>query len=96
MATIAANPKAGSVTLKNLAASLAAEHDLTKRAGREYLNDLIVLITKHLNGANVYALRILAFCRLKNVPLGSGAILRLASQSRSRQAGEFHSGQLRK
>ncbi len=48
MATIAANPKAGSVTLKNLAASLAAEHDLTKRAGREYLNDLIVLITKHL------------------------------------------------
>jgi DNA-binding protein HU-beta len=36
------------VTLNRLAASLAEEHQLTKRAGREVLDDLIGLITKHL------------------------------------------------
>ena len=36
------------VTLNHLAASLAEEHELTKRAGRELLDDLIGLITKHL------------------------------------------------
>jgi DNA-binding protein HU-beta len=49
MAKINTNSKStSSVTLKNLAASVAAEHSLTKRAGREYLSDLVVLITKHL------------------------------------------------
>ena len=37
-----------SVTLKHLAASLAKEHDLTKRAGHDLLQDLIGLITRHL------------------------------------------------
>jgi len=36
------------VTLNQLAASLAEEHQLTKRAGRALLDDLISLITKHL------------------------------------------------
>jgi DNA-binding protein HU-beta len=36
------------VTLNQLAATLAEEHELTKRAGRELLNNLISLITKHL------------------------------------------------
>ena len=36
------------VTLKHLAASLAEEHELTKRQGQALLNDLVVLITKHL------------------------------------------------
>jgi DNA-binding protein HU-beta len=49
MANIATNPRAaGSITLKDLAASLAVEHHLTKRAGQELLNDLIVQITRHL------------------------------------------------
>ena len=49
MANIAAIQKtSGSITLKDLAASLADEHHLTKRAGHELVNDLIVLITKHL------------------------------------------------
>ena len=37
-----------SVTLRDLAASLAEEHQLTKRAGQDLLGDLVGLITKHL------------------------------------------------
>ena len=36
------------VTLKHLAAALAEEHQLTKKAGEALLGDLIGLITKHL------------------------------------------------
>ena len=36
------------VTLKHLAAALAEEHQLTKRAGEAILGDLVVSITKHL------------------------------------------------
>jgi DNA-binding protein HU-beta len=36
------------VTLKHLAAALAEEHELTKRAGEEMLQGLVTLITKHL------------------------------------------------
>jgi DNA-binding protein HU-beta len=36
------------VTLKQLAATLAEEHQLTKRAGEGLLGDLVALITKHL------------------------------------------------
>ena len=36
------------ITLNQLAASLAEDHELTKRAGRELLDNLVSLITKHL------------------------------------------------
>ena len=36
------------VTLKHLAAALAEEHQLTKRAGEALLGDLVGKITKHL------------------------------------------------
>jgi DNA-binding protein HU-beta len=36
------------VTLKHLAARLAADHDMSKRQGVAMLGDLVVLITKHL------------------------------------------------
>jgi DNA-binding protein HU-beta len=36
------------VTLKHLAAALAEEHQLTKRAGAAILADLVGIITKHL------------------------------------------------
>ena len=36
------------VTLKHLAATLAEEHQLTKRAGEALLGELVGLITKHL------------------------------------------------
>jgi DNA-binding protein HU-beta len=51
-ATSAKSPAAAKtsrpVTLKNLAAALAEEHHLTKRAGEALLGDLVGLITKHL------------------------------------------------
>ena len=37
-----------SITLKHLAATLADDHQLTKRAGSALLGDLVGLITKHL------------------------------------------------
>src|SRR5690348_15688600 len=40
--------KMTTVTLTQLAATLAEEHELTKRAGRELLDNLVSLITKHL------------------------------------------------
>ena len=44
-----AAPKASRpVTLKHLGATLAADHQLTKRAGEALLGDLVGLITKHL------------------------------------------------
>jgi len=36
------------VTLKHLAARLAADHELTKREGEAILGDLVGLVTKHL------------------------------------------------
>jgi DNA-binding protein HU-beta len=36
------------VTIKHLAAALAEEHQLTKRAGEAILGDLVGIITKHL------------------------------------------------
>jgi DNA-binding protein HU-beta len=36
------------ITMKQLAATLAEEHQLTKKAGQAMLGDLVGLITKHL------------------------------------------------
>ena len=36
------------ITLKHLAATLAEEHQMTKKQGEAMLNDLVALITKHL------------------------------------------------
>ena len=36
------------VTLKHLAAQLAADHQMTKRAGEALLSDMVALIAKHL------------------------------------------------
>ena len=47
--TPTAAPKASRpVTLKHLAAALAEEHELTKRAGEAILGDLVGAIKKHL------------------------------------------------
>ena len=40
--------KSKPVTTKQLAYTLAEQHELTKRQGREMLDDLVGLITKHL------------------------------------------------
>jgi DNA-binding protein HU-beta len=47
--TTAPKPKtARPVTLKHLAATLAEDHEMTKKAGEALLTDLVGLITKHL------------------------------------------------
>jgi DNA-binding protein HU-beta len=47
--TKAPTAKAGRpVTIKHLAATLAEEHELTKRGGEQLLQGLVGLITKHL------------------------------------------------
>jgi DNA-binding protein HU-beta len=46
--TSAPAKKAPPVTLKHLAAALAEEHQITKRAGEAMLGDLVAMITKHL------------------------------------------------
>ena len=50
MAGKASKPMASAkaITLKHLAATLADEHQLTKRAGEALLGDMVGLITKHL------------------------------------------------
>jgi DNA-binding protein HU-beta len=36
------------ITARDLAAKLAAQHELTKKKGEEMLGDLVAMITKHL------------------------------------------------
>ena len=45
---MAETAKAKPITTKDLAYTLAEQHELTKRQGREMLDDLVGLITKHL------------------------------------------------
>ncbi len=48
MAPAAAAKSSRPVTIKHLAARLAKDHQLTKRAGEAILGDLVTMITKHL------------------------------------------------
>jgi DNA-binding protein HU-beta len=48
MAPASAAKTKSPVTLKHLAARLAADHELTKREGEAILGDLVGMITKHL------------------------------------------------
>jgi DNA-binding protein HU-beta len=48
MADTAKSKTAKPVTTKQLAYTLAEQHELTKRQGKEMLEDLVGLITKHL------------------------------------------------
>lgn len=46
--------KAESVTLKQIAADLAKKHDLSNKAAGQILDDMVVVITKHLKkGARI-------------------------------------------
>jgi DNA-binding protein HU-beta len=51
------------VTLKHLAATLAEEHQLTKRAGEALLGDLVDLLLSISRRASESALPVLASCR---------------------------------
>lgn len=49
---MAATKPQPTVTLKQLAATLAADHELTKKQSEAILGDLIVLVTKNLKKGN--------------------------------------------
>ena len=61
-----------SVTLKHLAASLAKEHDLTKRAGQDLLHDLIGLITRHLKKGERIRIHGLGILQVRHRPARMG------------------------
>ena len=46
------NAVQATVTLKHLAAALAAQHELAKKRSEEILSDAIGLVTKHLKKGN--------------------------------------------
>src|SRR5713226_4165418 len=45
---VASTKATSPITLKHLAARLAADHEMSKRQGAAMLGDLVALITKHL------------------------------------------------
>ena len=63
--TTAAKPNR-TVTLKQLAATLAEEHQLTKRAGAALLDDLVSSITKHLKKRERVRIAGLGILQVKN------------------------------
>ena len=63
--TTATKPKR-TVTLKHLAATLAEEHQLTKRAGAVLLGDLVVMITKHLKKSERVRIAGLGILQVRN------------------------------
>ena len=70
----AAASKAGpsKVTLKQLAAVLAEEHQMTKKAGEAMLNDLVALITKHLKKGERIRLTGLGILQVRKRPARMG------------------------
>jgi nucleoid DNA-binding protein len=89
-------PKASRpVTLKHLAAALAEQHQLTKRAGEALLGDLVGKITKHLKKGERVRIAGLVSYRSENAPPAWVGILQREKQSRLRPARKSPSGQLR-
>ena len=75
----AAKPKVNTVSLKHLAAALAESHEMPKKQGEAILNDLVVLITKHLKKGD----------RIRLVGLGVLQVRkRAARMGRNPQTGE--------
>jgi DNA-binding protein HU-beta len=54
------------VTLKHLAAALAEEHQLTKRAGAALLGELVGMITKHLKKGERVRIQGLGILQVRN------------------------------
>jgi DNA-binding protein HU-beta len=83
------------VTLKHLAASLAEQHELTKRQGETLLNDLVGLITKHLKKGE--RIRIAGFgilqVRKRPARMGRNPATGEAIKDQSKQEGRISCGQ---
>ena len=83
------------VTLKHLAAVLAEEHQLTKRAGEAILGDLVGLITKHLKKGERIRIAGLGILQVRKRAARMGRNLEPEKQSRSRPAKRSLSGRPR-
>ena len=57
---------ASTVTKKHFANTLAKQHHLTKKQGREMLDDLIFMITKHLKKGEQVKIAGLGILRVRN------------------------------
>jgi len=80
------------VTLRHLAATLADEHHLTKRAGAALLGDLVGMITKHLKKGERVRIAGLGILQVRKRAARMGrAILRPAKRFKSKQARKSHS-----
>ncbi len=60
------------ITLKQLAAILAEEHQMTKKQGEAMLNDLVALITKHLKKGERIRLTGLGILQVRKRPARMG------------------------
>jgi DNA-binding protein HU-beta len=64
--------KQPTVSLKQLAAELAVQHDLSKKAAEALLNGLVGLATKHLKKGNRLRLTGLGILQVRNRPARMG------------------------
>ena len=63
---------ASTVTKKDFANALAKQHHLTKKQGREMLEDLIFMITKHLKKGEQVKIAGLGILRVRNCAARAG------------------------
>jgi DNA-binding protein HU-beta len=63
---------AGKITLKQIAAILAEEHQLTKKQGEAMLNDFVALVTKHLKKGERIRLTGLGILQVRKRPARMG------------------------
>jgi DNA-binding protein HU-beta len=83
------------VTLKHLAATLASEHQLTKRAGEALLGDLVGLITKHLKKGERIRIAGLGILQVRKAGSSYGAQSRYrrSDQDQGKQESRVPSGE---
>ena len=83
------------VTRKHLAAALAAEHQLTKRAGEALLGDLVAIITKHLKKGEPVRLSGLGILQVRKraARMGRNPATGEAIEIKGKQESRFPGGQ---
>jgi DNA-binding protein HU-beta len=83
------------VTLKHLAAALAEEHQLTKRAGEALLGDLVGKITKHLKKGDRIRIAGLGILQVRKRAARMGRNPATGEAIKIRPARKSHSGRPR-
>jgi hypothetical protein len=81
------------VTLRQIAATLAADHDMSKKQAEAVLDGLISTTSAHLKKGDKVRLTGLAFCRCAHAPPAWAATRQPVKRSRSRRAKRSPSAQ---